>query len=75
MSPESGGGSLASEFRRRIREELSRRRLTVADVARAYGSSHENIAQLVGGDRDLRLGTADKLCKAIGLKLTLQIEE
>jgi DNA-binding phage protein len=47
----------------------------MADVARAYGCSHENIAQLVGGDRDLRLGTVGKLCKAIGLKITIQIEE
>jgi plasmid maintenance system antidote protein VapI len=75
MAPKNGGDSLASEFRRQFLEELGRRNLTMADVARAYGCSNENIAQLVGGDRDLRLGTADRLCQAIGVHLTIQIEE
>jgi plasmid maintenance system antidote protein VapI len=66
---------LASEFRRQFLEELKRRSLTMADVARAYGCSNENIAQLVGGRRDLKLETAGKLCKALGLRLTVKIEE
>jgi plasmid maintenance system antidote protein VapI len=75
MASEIGDDSLASEFRRQFLEELGRRNLTMADVARAYGCSNENIAQLVGGGRDLRLGTADSLCQAIGVHLTIQIEE
>jgi len=46
----------------------------MADVARAYGCSNENIAQLVGGGRDLKLGTAGHLCKALGLRLTIKLE-
>jgi plasmid maintenance system antidote protein VapI len=75
MPPDNVGDSLASEFRRQFLEELSRRNLTLADVARAYGCSPENIWQLVGGERDLRFGTADRLCQAIGVHLTIHIEE
>jgi len=62
---------LASEFRRLFLGELRRRGLTMADVARAYECSGSNVGQLVGGGRDLHLGTADALCKSIGLRLVL----
>jgi len=75
MASEVGDDSLASEFRRQFHEELGRRNLTMAEVARAYGCSSENIRQLLGGERDLRLGIADRLCRAIGVHLTIQIEE
>jgi hypothetical protein len=44
------------------------------ELALAYGSSVENISQLLAGDLDLKLGTAEKLCRAINRRLILIIE-
>ena len=65
---------LASEFRRLFLEELRTRGFTFADVARAYGCSDENIAQLLARGRDLKLSSIDALCKAIGRRPTIRIE-
>lgn len=65
---------LASEFRRLFLEELRTRGLTMADVARAYGCSDENIQQLLARGRDLKLSSVEALCKAIGRRPTIRIE-
>ena len=66
--------TLAGAFRRLFLNEMERDGIRDRELALAYGSSVENISQLLAGDLDLKLETADKLCRAINRRLVLIIE-
>ena len=72
---ENSDGSLSHEFRHMLHEEMKKRGLNEVDLALGYGCSLENIYQLLDRGRDFKLETADKLCRALGLRLSISIQE
>lgn len=70
-----GEKSLADQFRCLLLCEMDERHVTEADLARAYGCSQQNIAQIFNGRTGLRFDTAEKVCRSIGLRIVLSLKE
>lgn len=75
LDDRSGEESLADSFRRLLLQEMNRRDLREVDLADACECSLENIRQIFDGGTGLRFDTADKLCRSLGLRLALSLEE
>jgi DNA-binding Xre family transcriptional regulator len=54
---------------------MTRRGLREADLAQECGCSLENIRQIFEGGNGLRFDTADKLCRSMGLRLIMSLQE
>lgn len=50
------------------------RKITQADLAAAAGISPTAIAEFEMGKRELRTGTVEKLCAALGVEVTYHID-
>ena len=65
MSKKARQGDLGGQLRAAFAESgLSR-----FELARRAGISYAIVHRFVGGDRDITLGTASKLCAVLGLEL------
>jgi DNA-binding Xre family transcriptional regulator len=54
---------------------MTRRGLREADLADACGCSPENIRQIFDGGDGLRCDTVDKLCRSLGQRVVVSLEE
>src|SRR5215210_3041439 len=52
-----------------LREAIERSGLTAYAVGRRAGVDPGVVQRFVTGERDIRMGTADKLCEVLGLRL------
>jgi len=52
-----------------LRDIIASRELTAYAVGRAAGVDTAVIARFLGGERDIRMETADKIAAALGLRL------
>ena len=70
-----GDESLADQFSGLLLREMNRLHITEAELARKCGCSRENIGQILDGGNRLRLYTAEKLCRSIGLRIVISLKE
>ncbi len=57
-----------------LREVRKRRRITQTRLAERAGTSAPYISMLENGRRDPRWSTLTKICKALGLRITIEDE-
>jgi DNA-binding phage protein len=67
--------SLANHFRGLLIQEMIRRGVWESDLARECGCSVENIYQILDAERGLRFDTAERLCRSLGLRLIMTLQE
>jgi RNA polymerase sigma factor (sigma-70 family) len=75
MGNSCSGEPSATRFRRLILQEMIKRGISEADLAEACDCSGANIRQIFEGGGRLRFDTADKLCRAMGLRLIMILDE
>ncbi len=52
-----------------VKQAIRQSDMTIYQIAKRAGISQIMISRFLSGERDIRLGTADKLANALGLKL------
>jgi RNA polymerase sigma factor (sigma-70 family) len=75
MDNSRSGEPSATKFRRLILQEMIKRGISEADLAKDCDCSGANIRQIFEGGGQLRFDTADKLCRAMGLRLIMILNE
>lgn len=66
VAKHEGEPGLVSELREAIRGSGQ----SLRDLGRACGVGGDRLSRFMRGERDLTLGAAEKICRALGLRLT-----
>lgn len=64
----------SNELRRLIRAEMDAQGVTTAELAKRVGLDRSSVSGLLTRSTDLRVGTADKLARALGRVIVYRLE-